>query len=274
MKFAVFTIATSIAAALALAPHATHAQAAAPAPAPATAAAPAASDVPAAVADGLRAALANRIKAGVKIESIRKGPMPGLYEVLVATDVIYVNETATLLFQGNIFNLETGRNVTRDRVDAVIAELEATMMPTLWSEAALVDAVKLVKGNGARKVVVFEDPYCGYCKKLRQSFAEMNDITVYTFMVAQLSPDSGPKARDLWCSTDRSKAYDDWMVRGKAPTTAAAACTDPTKRVADLAKKLGVGPVPHVVFADGSKNVGYLGSNDLNTRLTTVKATF
>lgn len=269
MKFAVFA-AGALASALAMTPFTSQAQTV-------TQAAPAAaapSVPPQAVVDSLRAALATRIKAGNKIESIRNGPMPGLYEVLIGTDVIYVNETASLLFQGSVFNLETGRNVTRDRVEAVVAEMEATVMPTLWSDAALTDAVKLVKGNGSRKVVVFEDPYCGYCKKLRQSFAEMNDITVYTFMVAQLSPDSPAKARDLWCANDRSKAYDDWMVRGKAPAAAAAACTDPTKRVAELAKKLGVGPVPHVVFADGSKNVGYLASNDMTSRLTSVKPTF
>jgi thiol:disulfide interchange protein DsbC len=147
-------------------------------------------------------------------------------------------------------------------------------MPALWSPDALKDAVKLVKGSGARKMVVFEDPYCGYCKKLRESFVEMNDITVYTFMVAALSPDSGTKARDLWCAADRTKAYDDWMVRGKAPTTADKSCADPVARVASLAKRLGVGPVPHVVFSDGTKNLGYLAAADLGKRMTDVKPAF
>ena len=227
-----------------------------------------------AVADNIRKVLGPKINGGGKIDAIRPAPMAGLYEVQIGTDVLYVNETANFLFQGSLVDLDKGRDLTRERKEALVAEMEAKVMPALWSGESLNDAVKLVKGKGTRKVVVFEDPYCGYCKKLRQSFAEMDDITVYTFMVAQLSQDSAPKARDLWCSADRIKAYDDWMLRSKAPAAADKACADPTQRVAGLAKRLGVGPVPHVVFADGSKNVGYMPSADLGKKLGTVKATF
>ena len=232
---------------------------------------PAAAQVP---DEAIRKALALRLTSGTKVDAVRASPVAGLFEVQIGTQVLYVNEAATYLIQGNLVNLESGRNVTQERAEALLADVEKVVMPVLWSPDALQDAVKLVKGNGAHKVVVFEDPYCGYCKKLRQSFAEMNDITVYTFMVAALSPDSGNKARDLWCSADRTKAYDDWMVRSKAPVAADKGCADPVKRVADLAKRLGVGPVPHVVFSDGSKNLGYLASADLGKRLLTVKPTF
>ena len=232
---------------------------------------PAAAQVP---EDAIRKALAQRLTPGTKIDAIRVSPVVGLFEVQIGTQLLYVNEAATYLIQGNLVNLESGRNTTQERSEALIADLEKVVMPVLWSHDALQDAVKLVKGNGARKVVVFEDPYCGYCKKLRQSFAEMSDITVYTFMVAALSPDSANKARDLWCSADRTKAYDDWMVRSKAPVAADKSCADPVKRVADLAKRLGVGPVPHVVFSDGTKNLGYLASADLGKRLLTVKPAF
>lgn len=233
-----------------------------------------ASGVPPAVVDNVRKLLGPKITSGARIDAIRPAPMAGLYEVQIGTDVVYVNEASNYLFQGSLVDLEKGRDLTRERKDALVAAKEAAVMPTLWSDEALTDAVKLVKGKGTRKVVVFEDPYCGYCKKLRQSFAEMDDITVYTFMVAQLSQDSAPKARDLWCSADRIKAYDDWMLRSKAPAAADKSCADPTQRVAGLAKRLGVGPVPHVVFADGSKNVGYMPSDDLGKKLATVKATF
>ena len=240
---------------------------------PALAQTPAGTVAPA-VADNIRKVLGPKINGGGKIDAIRPAPMAGLYEVQIGTDVLYVNETANFLIQGSLVDLEKGRDLTRERKEALVAEMEAKVMPALWSGESLNDAVKLVKGKGTRKVVVFEDPYCGYCKKLRQSFAEMDDITVYTFMVAQLSQDSPAKARDLWCSADRIKAYDDWMLRSKAPAAADKACADPTQRVAGLAKRLGVGPVPHVVFADGSKNVGYMPSADLGKKLGTVKATF
>ena len=232
---------------------------------------PAAAQVP---DEAIRKALMVGLPTGTTVDAVRASPVPGLFEVQMGTRVFYVNEAATYMIQGSLVNLQSGRNLTQERSDALVAELEKVVMPVLWSPAALQDAVKLVKGSGARKMVVFEDPYCGYCKKLRESFAEMNDITVHTFMVATLSPDSGNKARDLWCSADRAKAYEDWMVRGTVPAAADASCADPVKRVADLAKKLGVGPVPHIVFSDGAKNVGYLASAPLAARLVTVKPTF
>jgi len=224
--------------------------------------------------EAIRKALAQRLSPGTKIDAVRASPVAGLFEVQIGTQLLYVNEAATHLIQGNLVDLASGRNETQERAEALIAELEKVVMPVLWSPDALQNAVKLVKGSGARKMVVFEDPYCGYCKKLRESFAEMSDVTVYTFMVAALSPDSGIKARDLWCSTDRAKAYEDWMVRAKAPVAADKNCADPVKTVADLAKRLGVGPVPHIVFSDGTKNLGYLAAADLSKRLVTVKQVF
>ncbi len=137
----------------------------------------------------IRAALEPKLNNGAKIASITPSPVPTIYEVRVEGDLLYVDETGTHLFQGNLINLPQGRDITRERKDELRAETERDVMPTLWSEASITNAVKIVKGKGTRKVVVFEDPYCGYCKKLRQSFEAMNDITVYTFMVAALTPD-------------------------------------------------------------------------------------
>lgn len=222
----------------------------------------------------IRAILEPRIQGGARIDAIRPSPVAGMFEIQIGGDVIYVNETGTFMFQGSLVELTTGRNITQERSGQLRADMEKAAMPMLWSAATLNDAVKLVKGNGSRKVVVFEDPYCGYCKKLRQSFEAMNDLTVYTFMTTGLSPDSPKKARDLWCSTERVKAYDDWMVRNKAPTVADKACADPVARVAGLARKLGVGPVPAVFFADGSKNLGYLPAPELDAKFATVKAIY
>ena len=222
----------------------------------------------------IRAALEPKLNNGAKIASITLSPVPTIYEVRVEGDLLYVDETGAHQFQGNLINLQQGSDITRERKDELRAETERAVMPTLWSEASLTNAVKLVKGKGTRKVVVFEDPYCGYCKKLRQSFEAMNDITVYTFMVAALTPDSPKKARELWCATDRVKAYEDWMVRGKAPAAAAASCADPVANVAELARKLGVGPVPAIYFADGSAGRGYMPAPDLEARLAQVKPAF
>lgn len=220
------------------------------------------------VADAIRKSLTPRLNGGATIDAVSTTAVPGLYEVRIAgTDVLYMDATGNFAVQGTLIDVRTGQNVTQERVAAFQAEAAKIMMPTLWAADTLTQAVKLVKGDGSRKMVVFEDPYCGYCKKLRESFEAMNNITVYTLMTTNLTPDSGKKARELWCAPDRIKAYDDWMVRGKAPAAANANCADPLSKVAELARKMGVGPVPAVFFADGTRSPGYMPAKDLEARL-------
>ncbi|MBL8310629.1 MAG: DsbC family protein [Burkholderiales bacterium] len=255
------------------------AQAPAPATQSASVVAPAAVGLPAAapasVADAIRKSLTPRLNGGATIDAVSTTAVPGLYEVRIAgTDVLYMDATGNFAVQGALIDVRTGQNVTQERVAAFQAEAARINMPMLWSSETLAGAVTLVKGNGARKMVVFEDPYCGYCKKLRESFEAMDNITVYTLMTTNLTPNSGKTARDLWCAADRTRAYDDWMVRNKAPASATANCADPLGKIADVARKMGVGPVPAVFFADGSRSPGYLPAKDLEARLAALTPQF
>jgi thiol:disulfide interchange protein DsbC len=224
----------------------------------------------------IRKAVAPRLSQGAQVEAIAPTPVPGLFEIKINNEIFYVNEAGTYLIQGNLINLANGNNVTRERTEAMMAEIEKKVMPTLWSADARKDSLTMVRGKGERKVIVFEDPYCGYCKQLRKAFGEMDNVTVHTFMVAGLSPDSATKARDIWCAPDKNASYDGWMLGGKAPASTAASkdCKPPTDRVSSLAKQLGVGPVPHIVFQDGTKQVGYLAAADLETRLKKTQASY
>ena len=215
-----------------------------------------------------------QINGGGKIDAIRPAPMAGLYEVQIGTDVLYVNETANFLCSGLAGDLEKGRDLTRERKEALVAEMEAPVMPALWSGESLNDAVKLVKGKGTARSSCLKTRIAAIAKAAPELRRDGRHHRLHLHGGA-VEPGFRPKARDLWCSADRIKAYDDWMLRSKAPAAADKACADPTQRVAGLiAKRLGVGPVPHVVFADGSKNVGYMPSADLGKKLGTVKATF
>ena len=211
---------------------------------------------------------------GLKIEGITKTQVPSLYEVRIGGDLVYVDESGKYMLQGNLMDLANSKNLTRERTEQLQAEADKAMMPVLWSDATLKNAVKLVKGNGKRKMVVFEDPNCGYCKKLRQSIENISDVTVYTFVIPILSEDSSKKTRDLWCSADRQKAYDDWMLRGKIPVTAAKSCEDVTDESLELSQRLKVRGTPAIFFADGSRVPGFLPPDLLEKRLATAKAVF
>ena len=142
-----------------------------------------------------------------------------------------------------------------------------------FSDLPLDSAMKTVKGNGKRVIAVFEDPNCGYCKRFRQNaLKEIDNVTVYTFMYNILSPDSIVKSRNIWCSPDRNKAWDDWMLNGKAPATVAGQLA-PTrmKKSWPWASKLRVSGTPAIFFADGSRIPGAVDAKTLEQKFSTIK---
>jgi thiol:disulfide interchange protein DsbC len=129
-----------------------------------------------------------------------------------------------------------------------------------------------VKGNGKRVIAVFEDPNCGYCKRFRQqALKETDNITIYTFMYNILAEDSFTKSKNVWCAPDRSKAWDDWMVSGKAAPAAPAGCTTPNEKVLALGQKLRINGTPNIFFADGSRVPGAIDARTLESKLASIK---
>lgn len=212
----------------------------------------------------IRAALQPKLAPGAKIESVVRAPVPGLYEVRVNNDVVYMDAEGKFMIAGAITDMAANRNLTQERLDKLNAEL-------VWSKDTLKHSFKMVNGNGKRQLVVFEDPNCGYCKKLREGLEKVKDITVHTLLLPILAEDSSKKSRDVWCAPDRAKAYDDWMLRGKAPAAAKEKCEDPNDEVMEIGQKLRVRGVPAIFFADGSRAPGFLPPEEIEKRLGTAK---
>jgi thiol:disulfide interchange protein DsbC len=187
--------------------------------------------------------------SGAKIESVKETPYSGLYEVRVAGDILYTDKKGEYLVIGQVYDVKSSRNLTRERIDEV--------NKIKFSDLPLEMALKQVKGNGKRVIAVFEDPNCGYCKRLRQTtLKEIDNVTIYTFMYNILSEDSSVKSKNIWCASDRNKAWDDWMIAGKVPPTAPAACESPNEKVLALGQKLRITGTPAIFFADGSRIPG------------------
>ncbi|MEM8513465.1 thiol:disulfide interchange protein DsbC [Massilia sp. MP_M2] len=187
--------------------------------------------------------------SGAKIESVKETPYSGLYEVRVAGDILYTDKKGEYLVIGQVYDVKSSRNLTRERIDEV--------NKIKFSDLPLEMALKQVKGNGKRVIAVFEDPNCGYCKRLRQTtLKEIDNVTIYTFMYNILSEDSSVKSKNIWCAPDRNKAWDDWMIAGKVPPTTPAACESPNEKVLALGQKLRITGTPAIFFADGSRIPG------------------
>ena len=205
-----------------------------------------------------------RLGEGAKIESIKETPYAGLYEIRVGGDILYTDKNAQYLFNGHVFNAKTSEDLTKQRIDDI--------NKIKFSDLPLDLALKQVKGNGKRVIAVFEDPNCGYCKRFRQgTLKEVDNVTVYTFLYNILSDDSVVKSKNIWCSSDRAKAWDDWMISGKAAAVAPANCNAPSEKVLELGHRLRVNGTPAIFFADGSRIPGAIDAKTLEAKLASIK---
>ena len=204
-----------------------------------------------------------RLGEEAKIDSVTKTPYGGLYEIRTGAEILYTDEKAQYLFVGRVLDSKTLQDYTKARQD--------DLNKIKFSDLPLESAIKTVKGNGKRVIAVFEDPNCSYCKKFRQSLQDVDNLTVYTFMYNILSPDSVVRSKNVWCTADRSKAWDDWMLNGKAAATAAVSCATPNEKVLALGQKMRVTGTPTVFFTDGTRVPGAIDAKALEARLVSIK---
>ncbi|HSI94447.1 MAG: DsbC family protein [Methylophilaceae bacterium] len=187
----------------------------------------------------------------VKIQNISKTPYAGLYEVFLDGQIIYTDDSFNfLIVEGRLVDPKNKRDLTAERMDE-LTRVDFASLP-------LDKAIKVVKGNGSRKLVVFSDPDCPYCKKLEQKdLVGITDVTIYTFLypLESLHPDAANKSRAIWCAPDRSKAWQEWILNGQLPK-GTASCDAPIDDVADLGSKLGITSTPTLIFANGKRLLG------------------
>lgn len=140
-----------------------------------------------------------------------------------------------------------------------------------FASLPLANAIKVVKGNGSRKIAVFSDPNCPYCKKLEDTLKSIDNVTVYTFLYPVLTLDSVVKSKAIWCSTDRATAWESWMIDRKVPTTAGTCNTIALDQNLALGQKLGVTGTPTVFLADGRRMIGVFPSDRLEKEISAAR---
>jgi thiol:disulfide interchange protein DsbC len=211
----------------------------------------------------IRKNLGERITQLQNIDEVTKSPMPGLYEIRVnGTEIFYTDATGNFLIQGNLIDTKQRRNLTEERVDKLTA--------ISFDSLPLKDAFTIVRGNGKRKLAVFEDPNCGYCKRFEQDLQKVDNVTIHMFLYPILSADSADKSKNIWCAKDKTKAWQDWMVRDLSP--AAASCDSAAiGRNVELGRKYKITGTPTLVFVDGSRVPGAISAAEVEKHLTAAK---
>jgi len=208
----------------------------------------------------IRKNIAERLPGFPSIDEISKTGMPGLYELRVGADIYYTDEQGDHLIEGQLIDTKERRNLTEARI-AKLTAIDFSALP-------LKDAVVWKQGSGARKLAVFADPNCGYCKRFERDMQQVKDVTVYTFLYPILGPDSIEKSRNIWCAKDSSKAWLDWMLAGTAPPRAMGKCdTAALQRNIALGRKHKVNGTPAVVFEDGHRVPGAMSLEQVEKQL-------
>jgi thiol:disulfide interchange protein DsbC len=202
------------------------------------------------------------------IVNVRKSPIEGLYEVEAGSTVFYSTGNGRYIVFGHIYDAQQQRDLTaelkRSRsndIDArpVIASADDAATKINFDSLPIKDAVLTVKGNGSRKLVVFTDPLCGYCKQLTSSLAEIGDLTLYSFVVSilpmQSDIDRAIVFKELGCSNDSSP------------------CRDKLARNTALFESLGLRGTPTMIRVDSAVSAGALSATDIQKWITEAKVT-
>lgn len=213
----------------------------------------------------IRKNLAERLPQVRQIDEVNKSAVDGIYEVRVnGTDIFYTDAQANFLFAGKLVDLKARRDLTEERENKLIA--------VKFKDLPFKDAFTVVRGNGQRKLAVFEDPNCGYCKRFERDLQSIDNVTVYMFLYSILGADSSAKSKSIWCAKDQAKAWQDWMVRDQQVQPAGDTCDSTAlARNADLGKRHKISGTPTLIFADDSRVPGAIDAKQIEKLLGEIK---
>jgi thiol:disulfide interchange protein DsbC len=200
------------------------------------------------------------------IDEVSKTGMPGVYEIRVnGTEVYYTDAQGDYLMVGSLYDTKQHRNLTEERVD----KLTAIKVDTLPYK----DSFTIVRGTGERKLVVFEDPNCGYCKRFERELQTVNNVTIHMFLYPILGPDSLEKSKAIWCAKDRGQVWQDWMVREVPIPNSVQMCdTNALKRNVELGRTYKINGTPTLIFVDGTRVPGAIDAKQIEKRLAEAKS--
>jgi thiol:disulfide interchange protein DsbC len=207
----------------------------------------------------IRKNLADRYPQMPPIDEVARTPMAGVFEVRInGSDIFYTDAEGSYILRGDMIDTRSKRNLTEERVDKLTA--------IDFADLPLADAITIVRGNGQRKLAVFEDPRCGYCKQFERNLATLNNVTIYMFLYPILGEESVNMSRNIWCSRDRARTWADWMLRDQTPAQARCDTAALDRNVA-FGRKYKITGTPTLVFTSGQRVPGAIPAADVEKHL-------
>jgi thiol:disulfide interchange protein DsbC len=211
----------------------------------------------------LRKILAERLPALAKIDEISKTPLAGIFEIRInSSDIYYTDAEGNYLIQGSLIDLKQKRNLTEERIEKLSA-IDFDSLP-------LKNAFTQVRGNGKRKLAIFADPNCGYCKRFEKDLAKIENVTIYHVLFPILGEDSQVKAKNIWCAKDKAKTWNDWMLNGITPPTLKCDALAVDSNV-EFGKKNRITGTPTLFFADSTRVPGAIEAKQIEKLFSAIK---
>ncbi len=197
---------------------------------------------------------------GARVTSVVPAPLPGLYEVFVQDELLYTYEEVNYVLNGSLIDAASRRNLTEERL--------GRLKGISFDQLPLASAIKIVKGNGSRKLAIFEDPDCPFCRRLEQELVRIDNVTMYVLLypLEQLHPGATGKSIRIWCSEDRAKAWTD-AVLGMPNLNAPADCKHPIESLKKFAEGHRIFATPTMVFENGTRVAGAIPAADIEKKL-------
>lgn len=196
-----------------------------------------------------------------QVQSVTKLPYLGLYEVVIDGEVLYADEDFEYIIDGNIIATKTMSNLTEQRKRKLTA--------IDFDDLPLDLAFKRVKGKGERRIAVFSDPDCPFCKRVENDLAKLDNVTIYMFLypIDSLHPKATEISRQIWCSPDRIKAWDDYMLRKVAPK-ADSSCNNPVDKIVEFGRRKGINATPTLIMPNGERVPGAISAAQIEEYLS------
>ena len=200
-------------------------------------------------------------RLGVQVKHVLPSPIPGMYELAVNNEILYMDPTGDHVLMGEIFNTLSRKNLTQEAKEKLLT-IDFKSLP-------LADAIKTVHGNGSRQIAVFSDPNCSFCKKLEAGLASLKDVTIYTFLYPVITAGSKEASANIWCSKDRALAWKQQLLEGKSAPKRSADCDiSALDRNIELGAKLNITGTPTIFVPSGKRAPGAVGMDYLENMLT------
>ncbi|HHW76066.1 MAG TPA: DsbC family protein [Xanthomonadaceae bacterium] len=203
---------------------------------------------------------------GEKPDSVAPAVIPGLYEVVLGGQVLYLSEDGRYVVQGDILDLGSRDNLTENRR----GEMRGKAIEAVGENNMVIFAPE---GSVKHTVTVFTDIDCGYCRKMHSQMTAYNKegikIRYLWFPREGIGSESFNKAVAVWCADNRQDA----MTKAKrGENVERKTCDNPVQAQYELGQKLGVRGTPSLILESGEMIPGYVPPTQLAQLLAESKA--